>query len=235
VLVFDRCFPGAPSTKDYEPLQIDVSRFAIGHWGFSSPPDAVRLALDSHQRLVLLASDRTFTFGPVKTRWTDPIKPQYEFVSEAGDIVSFTRDVSRLEWHTPFAWSFMLYAARRHRYAYDRLRWRKLSGAEFEIVWREDQRYYPRSKEGWQDEYNFELAKVSIRQGPVEKAAAEYLSSKKGWSENAYRLEIQTATVEDYVVAAIYMTDGSYPGGGKSVMLRISKSSGKVAGETGFQ
>ena len=235
VLVFDRCFPGAPSTKDYEPLQIDVTRFAIGHWGFSLPPGAIRLILDSQQRLVLLADQRAFTLGPVKTIWTDPVKPQYEFVPEAGDIVSYTRAVSRLEWHTPFAVSFMVYAPKRHRYAYDRLHWTKASGAEFEIVWREDQRYSPRSKGGWQDEYNFQVSKLTIRPGPVENAAKEYLASKKVWSGDEYRLEMQTATVEDYVVAAICGTDGSHPGGGKSVLLRINKSSGKVAGETGFQ
>lgn len=69
----------------------------------------------------------------------------------------------------------------------------------------------------------------------IEKATAAYLLRTKGWADGEYRLEARPSTPEDYLIAAVYLKDGSHPGAGESVVLRISKASHEVAGETGFQ
>jgi hypothetical protein len=237
LLVFDRCFPGPPTAKDADPLLIDADSFGLGSRRWPLPgPAAIKLIPDSQQRVVFRADGRTFTFGPVKTMWDDPVKAQYLFVPEPGDVVSFKRDVSRLHWHIPFAFSIMGGdLPKRHRYAYDRLRWTKNSGAILEITWRDEQGFYAGA--GWQDEYNYRLVNISIRPGPVEKTAAAYLAATKRWTGNDYRLEAQAATPEDDLIAAVYLQDeaASHPGAGKSVLLRINKSSKKVVSETAFQ
>ena len=240
VLVFDRCFPGPSSPKEHGYLEICADdAFTLGERRWPLPGlEKIQLLLDSQQRIVLRADGRNFTLGPVRRIWSDPVQPQYVFVPDEGDVVSFARDVSRLEWHTPFAFSFMpTYVPKRHRYVYDRLRWTKNSGAVLEIVWRGEERFYPRPQPGWFEEYNTWLATLNIRPGPVEKAAAGYLAKTKKWTPHEYRLEAQPATPEDYVIKVVYMKDetSAHPGGGKSVVLRINKSSKRVTGETGFQ
>lgn len=228
VLVVDRILPGPPSPKETGDLVISSDSFSIGpqRWPFD-----LKVTMSRGNRLVLAAGSRTFTFGPVKTRWADS---QYLFIPDPGDVVSFTRDVSRMEWHTPFAFSFMGgRVARRHRYAYDRLGWTKNSGAGLEIAWRSEQQF----DGGWRDQYNYLLTNVAIHTSPVEKAAAGYLTSVKGWSGREYRLEIQEAAAEEVIVDAIYLQDeaGRQPGSGKSVVLRVNKSTGKVLSETAWQ
>ena len=164
------------------------------------------------------------------------MKPQYLFVPDPGDALSFTRDVSRLNWYTPFAFRIIgPVPSKRHRYAYDRLRWTKEDGAVIEIDWREEEGFYPAN--GWLEDYNFKVAKLSIRPGAAEKAAVAYLQAVKKWTENDYRLESRASTAQDYVVAVIYLKDenAGHPGAGKSVVLQIEKKSKEVAGETAFQ
>lgn len=69
----------------------------------------------------------------------------------------------------------------------------------------------------------------------VENVAAAYLAKTKKWAPGEYRLDPQPPTPDCYVIAAIYLKDGGHPGAGDSVVLRISKSSHEVVGETGFQ
>jgi len=236
LLVVDRCFPGRPSAKEMGELLIDADRFGIGsRWYPMSDSRAFQLILDSRQRIVLCSDGWAFTLGPVHKMWADPVKPQYLFVPEAGDVVSFTRDVSRLSWATPFAFSILpSYTPKWHRYAYDRLRWTKESGATLEMTWRDQQNLYPSQ---WADANNNRLTNVSMRPGPIEKAVAAYLAAAKGWAGSEYRLETRPATADDHIIAVIYLKDeaAGHPGGGKSVMLRVNKLSGKVAGESGFQ
>jgi hypothetical protein len=65
--------------------------------------------------------------------------------------------------------------------------------------------------------------------------AAAYLLKTKGWTAEEYRLDVHPSTPEDYVIAAVHLNDGGHPGAGKSVLVRISKSSHEVVCETGFQ
>jgi hypothetical protein len=236
LLVFDRFFPGPSSAKPTDPLLIQDDAFGIGERSWPLPGrDVIKLVLDSQKRIVMYADGSAFTFGPVKTRWADP---QYLFVPEEGDVVFLTRDVSRLSWQTPFAFTIAGgYLPKWHRYAYDRLRWTKISGASLEIVWRDQQDYFPGAQVGWYDSWNNKLASLRIRPSPVDKAAAAYLLKTKKWTAADYRLEPRTSTPDDNVVAAIYIKDESatHPGAGKSVILRVRKSSNKVVSETAFQ
>ncbi len=157
VLLADRILPGPPSPKEIGHLVISSESFSIGpqRWPFD-----LKVTMSRENRLVLAAESREFTFGPVTAKWADA---QYLFIPDTGDQVSFTRDVSRMEWHTPFAFSFMGgRMAKRHRYAYDRLRWTKNSGAALEITWRSEQKF----DGGWRDQYNFLLTNVAVQPSP---------------------------------------------------------------------
>jgi hypothetical protein len=162
VRAVDRVFPGPPSTIAYGDMLITADSFALG-MGYPFPRSdgsGKTFFLDPQCRLVLRMNGRTFTLGPVKTRWSDEPDPQYLFIPDPGDAVSLTKDVSRLSWHTPFVVNFMGgYMPRSHRYAYYRLRWKKSSGATLEITWRDQQGF----DKGWQDEYNYRLMSVKIR------------------------------------------------------------------------
>jgi hypothetical protein len=226
LLVVDWILPGSPSPKETGDLVINADSFSIGpqRWPFD-----LKVAMSRGDRVVLAAGSRAFTFGPVKTRWADS---QYLFTPDAGDVVSFTRDVSRLEWHTPFAFGIMPgRMAKRHRYAYDRLRWKKNCGAALEIVWRRQQKF----ADGWQDQYDYQLTKVIVQRSPAETAAAAYLASK-GWKSSEYRLESEAPAGDNDIVNAIYLEDeaGAQPGSGKSVQLRVNRSTGAVW-ESGWQ
>jgi hypothetical protein len=238
-LAVDRCFPGQPSSQPANPLAIQADRFILGSRSWPLPRRGafeLKIVTDAHGRLVLSAGGRPFTLGPVQRMWADPAGPQYEFLPEAGDTVSFTRNAGRLCWPAPFAFSIMgAPVARWHRHAYDRLRWTKGSGARLEMTWRDDQGFYPGS--GWADAYTNRLTDIGIHPGPVAEAVAAYLAATRGWTGGEYRLETQSTPGEDSVVTAIYLEDerASQPGAGKSVVLRVDKRSGKVSGETGFQ
>jgi hypothetical protein len=233
VLMFDQCFPGPRSPIEHDHFGITLNTFSIDMGRTLTGLGTIKLSLDSQKRVVLGVDDRSFTLGPMTKCWSDPY---FLFVPEADDVVSFTRHVSRIEWHTPFAFYILGGTTpKRHRYGYERLRWTKNSGAALEITWRTGENFYPRS--GWAQDYNYRLTRLDIRPGPTENAAAAYLAKTKNWTDADYRLESQACTKDDYLVAAIFLKDetASYPGGGKSVLLRINKNSKKVVGETGFQ
>jgi hypothetical protein len=230
VLLVDMIFPGSPSPTEAGDLLIDADSFVIGphRWPFLRG-DAfdLKVAMSRNNRLVLAAGPRAFTFGQVKIRWANKPEPAYQFIPDPGDAVSFTRDVSRLEWHTPFAFSFMGgRVAKRHRYAYDRLRWKKNSGAALQIVWRSEQQF----TDAWYDQWDFRLTRLSIKMSPAETAAAAYLAAK-GWKSGEYRLESNGDIVD-----AIHLEDeaGAHPGSGKSVVLQVNRSTGTVS-ETAWQ
>jgi hypothetical protein len=235
VLLVDMVFPGSPTPTEIGKLQISADSFAIGShaWPFLSGDEFdLKVAMGPHNRLVLVSGTRAFTFGQVKTRWANEPEPAYQFIPDPGDSVSFTREVSRLEWHTPFAFSFIGgRVAKRHRYAYDRLRWKKQSGATLEIVWRSEQQFTG----AWYDQWNFRLTKLNIKMSPAETAAAAYLAST-GWKSGEYRLESEAPSASDDVVNAIYLADESapHPGGGKSVVLHVNRST-KAISATAWQ
>jgi len=111
---------------------------------------------DSQSRVTLSTTGRTFTFGPVANITSGSAGLCFEFSPEAGDQVSFLKSRSWLSWPTPFPFSIMgapMTSWRRH--SYNRLLWKKLSGAQIEFVWRDEQGFYKGS--GWADG-NLEIA-----------------------------------------------------------------------------
>ena len=172
--MLDRCFPGIPLPQPVAPMLIDFdsggisSQFSIGlkswpvSWPWAPGKSELKLALDNAGRLVFSADGKPFVFGPVQRLWTDPTKPRYLFAPDAGDVVSFTRHISQFPWPTPFTYSLLGGSSPKwKRYAYDRLRWTKASGAVLEMVWTDEYWFYPGS--GWCDTFNNRLARVWIR------------------------------------------------------------------------
>ncbi|HSZ60085.1 MAG TPA: hypothetical protein VK797_30860 [Tepidisphaeraceae bacterium] len=179
--VLDRCVPRRRSPMPHEPMLIAFdpeglsSHFSLGPqgWPLSWPwrpwPSELKIITDEQGRLVFRTDERSFTFGPIRTRWNDPRKPQYEFVPEAGDVVSFTREMSRLPWPTPFEISWLGGASPKwKRLVYYRLRWNKSSGSVLEVLWRSEYWFYRRS--GWADTWQNRLVRVRIRVSRAEKA-----------------------------------------------------------------
>jgi hypothetical protein len=216
VLLLDAIFPGPASPNEAGITGVDPDIIFIDQRRYELPG---RSALSRSNRVVY----RNFTFGPaVAWRAGDG----YQFAPDPGDTVTFTRDVSRLEWHTPFAIAFIgPKPAKRHRFAYDRLHWKKKSGATFNAVWRQDQQF----KGEWFDQYNDSLVRLEINLSPSEQAAAAYLANK-GWKPDEYRLESNAEGSID----AIYLADGATPGAGKSLSLSVDPHTNKIR-ESGFQ
>jgi hypothetical protein len=247
-LFLDSFLPGRRSPLPHEPMLIEVdpagisSRFMLGpenrslSWPDTPHPFELDIAPDGRGRLVLRAGPRSFTFGPIRKCWDDPVKPQYEFVPEAGDEIWFTREVSRASWPTPFTFNVLGGATPSwKRFTYDRLRWRKTSGAVLEIVWRSELWLYPRS--GWADNYQRRLTRVRIQCSPIETAAAAHLAKTRGWTAAEYRLETLSGASNETAIAVVHLADqaATHPGDGKSLILRFDQVSGKLLGESGFQ
>jgi hypothetical protein len=235
-MLVDRLLPGRPTPQPTDPMLIDADHFSLGpsSWPLPTAQFNLKLILTRQGQLVLCANAQSFTLGPVQKMWADQ---KYQFTPAPGDIVSFTRDQSRLPWLTPFTFNIMgVSVPKAKRHAYDRLRWTKPSGAILEITWRTEYWWYPSS--GWDDTYNNRLFRVAIQPSLLEKSAAAYLSTTKGWAPNEYRLEPQPHTSEDAVINVIYLKDESaavQPGAGQSIVLRINKSSRKIVSESGGQ
>ena len=110
----------------------------------------LRLTLDAHNSVTLSKAGQTFTFGPATNRNCGPAGPCYEFTPDAGDLISFVKSRSWLSWPTP--WQFSIMGAPRtswRRHSYNRLLWKKISGATIEFIWRDEQGYY--TGHGWTD------------------------------------------------------------------------------------
>jgi hypothetical protein len=182
-MLVDSLFPGQPKPQPTDPMSIAFdpngisSRFTLASWtwplSWPWPPGPfdLKIILSRRQELILCADGRSFAFGPVQKMWADTDKPQYQFIPAADDGVSFTRDLGRLPWLTPFTFNIMgVSVPKAKRYAYDRLRWTKPGGSTLEIIWRNEYWWYPRT--GWNDTYNIRLLSVRIRLSPLEKSAA---------------------------------------------------------------
>ena len=123
------------------------------------------------------------------------------------------------------------------RHSYNRLLWKKSSGASMEFVWRDEQGFYP--GHGWADG-NLEIAPlIKINSSAFEEAVVRYLSRKKAWKRDEYRLEPRGASVDGHsdVTAAVFLKDESaaHPGAGQSVDVFVDRTSGQVIKEVGRQ
>jgi hypothetical protein len=96
-----------------------------------------------NDQLALADRGKVFAFGPVRTEGEN-----LATVSPAGDDTSIEIRRSILNWPTPFETNFMTgHSPSWKRHLYYRVRWRKSSGANLEMLWRYEQYFYPGN--GW--------------------------------------------------------------------------------------
>ncbi len=127
---------------------IDANEFLIGRhrWWLGK---TLRVAPDSRQRVTVTWQGRTFTLGPVTRCYASP-DPHYEFTPDPDDRISFVKRRSRAAWPTPLEFSIMGGSVPSwRRRSYNRLSWRKASGARLDLLWRDEEDFYRGA--GWTD------------------------------------------------------------------------------------
>lgn len=239
-LSLDRHFLVAATDHPISPFLMSADEFIIGsrRWPLSrSGRFSLKVNVDGKNQFSVSSGDDAITLGAVSKIWAEPSGRQYQFSPEAADVISFNRSMSRLAWPTtPFRYSFMgVKSPSWRRHAYDRLVWRKISGATLEIVWRDEQSFY--AGIGWTDTNTDQLARIAVRRSPFEGTIVDYLVSTKGWSRGDYRLEWSVGEHGLLIVTVIALSDASasQPGVGKSVLLHLDSASRKVIKELAFQ
>ena len=96
-----------------------------------------------NDQLGLADRGKVFAFGPVRTE-----AGNLATVPPAGDEASIEIRRSILNWPTPFEVNFMTgHSPSWKRHLYYRVRWKKPSGANLEMLWRYEQYFYPGN--GW--------------------------------------------------------------------------------------
>ncbi|HEV2687114.1 MAG TPA: hypothetical protein VGV35_01130 [Bryobacteraceae bacterium] len=170
-LLLDRFGTVRVASLPVSPLRYDGD-FRFGelsqtNCGVDNYPFPLTLHADSTNRMILTSSGRSFILGP-RTSLPDPQgRPGIAFVPDPGDQLSLAASHSVLSWPTPLERNFMTsHNPSWKRYLYYTLIWQKHSGANLEMLWRYEQRYYRR--EGWDRSnmmFNFQtgLIRVAIR------------------------------------------------------------------------
>jgi hypothetical protein len=235
--LIDRFFTVPYAVLPLGRFELDASQFIIGSRRWIMAKD-LRIVPDSHNRITLSTAGRTFTFGPITNCSSGSAGACFEFTPDRDDQISFLKSRSWLSWPTPFQFSIMggpRTSWRRH--SYNRLLWKKSSGATIEFVWRDEQGFYV--GHGWADG-NLEIAPlIKLKPSPFEETVVRYLSSKKGWKRDEYRLESRGTSVDSQsdVTAVIFLKDESatHPGAGQSVDVFVDRTSGQVIKEVGRQ
>ena len=150
-LWLDQVFTVPDATLPLGRLAIDSSQFIIGsrRWWLTS---GVLIAADSQRRVTLSSAGRTFTSGPINTCSANAagVSACFDFTADPDDEISFVKTRSALAWPTPFEFSLIgapVTSWRRH--ACDRLRWKKASGAQLDMIWRDEQGSH--AEVGWTD------------------------------------------------------------------------------------
>jgi hypothetical protein len=96
-----------------------------------------------NDQLALADRGKVFAFGPVRTE-----AENLATVPPAGDDASIEIRRSILNWPTPFELNFMTgHSPSWKRHLYYRVRWKKSSGTNLEMLWRYEQYFYPGN--GW--------------------------------------------------------------------------------------
>jgi hypothetical protein len=153
-LVLDRFYTVPEGPVPVGQYGLRPAEFLIGmrRWFLAK---SLTIALDSQNRVTVSMANRSFTLGPATKRYTAAV-PEYEFIPDPSDEISFVKSRSWLSWPTPFQFHIMGGPAKSwRRHSYYRLIWRKSSGAILEIVWRDGQSFY--SQPGWTDD-NLQIA-----------------------------------------------------------------------------
>jgi hypothetical protein len=239
----DHFFTVGNQTLPVGEFELTPTRFTFGqrNWsliGGDMIKTNLRLAVDSKGRMTLGLAGRIFTFGPIQTYCDTPPDSYFQFSPDRGDDISFTKSRSWLPWPTPFHFSIMGAATTSwRRQSYYDLLWKKSSGAQIKMIWRDEQGYY--SGTGWADEYLQTAPVITITPSPFEAAVERYLSDKKGWTRNEYNLESRGVSDERQceVIAVIHSQDQNalHPGVGKSIELDVDQKTHQVIREYGGQ
>jgi hypothetical protein len=104
---------------------------------------APSIGTTKNDQLALAERGKVFAFGPVRTE-----AENLATVPPAGDDASIEIRRSILNWPTPFEVNFMTgHSPSWKRHLYYRVRWKKSSGANLEMLWRYEQYFYPGN--GW--------------------------------------------------------------------------------------
>ena len=104
---------------------------------------APSIGTTKNDHLALADRGKVFAFGPVRTE-----AENLATVPLAGDDASIEIRRSILNWPTPFEVNFMTgHSPSWKRHLYYRVRWKKPSGANLEMLWRYEQYFYPGN--GW--------------------------------------------------------------------------------------
>ena len=104
---------------------------------------APSIGTTKNDHLALADRGKVFAFGPVRTE-----AENLATVPPAGDDASIEIRRSILNWPTPFEANFMTgHSPSWKRHLYYRVRWKKPSGANMEMLWRYEQFFYPGN--GW--------------------------------------------------------------------------------------
>jgi hypothetical protein len=104
---------------------------------------APSIGTTKNDQLALADRGKVFALGPVRTE-TENLAT----VPPAGDNTSLEIRRSILNWPTPFEVNFMTgHSPSWKRHLYYRVRWKKSSGTNLEMLWRYEQFFYPGN--GW--------------------------------------------------------------------------------------
>ena len=165
----DRHFLSTSIVGAADSFAINESDFIIGARRWPLPRNGsvtLKITVDPRQRLLFSADGKEFTLGTISKVWAEPREAQYQFSPEAGDVVAFTRASSRFAWPTPPLRITIMGGKRPswRRHVYDRLTWTKISGAMLEVVWCDEQCFYPGT--GWTDTNTNHLVTVTVRGRP---------------------------------------------------------------------
>lgn len=147
--LLDRFFTVPIAELPLRDMELSIGQFSNGHRRWLLPAD-MGVVPDAAHRVTVSVNGRCFTFGPIHSGRSAMPGAYFRFIPDAGDVVSLTQRRSALAWPTPFHFSIMggSYASWR-RHSYYRLEWKKVSGATLEMVWRDEQVFFPQA--GWTD------------------------------------------------------------------------------------
>jgi hypothetical protein len=245
----DHFFTVEPEPQPIGDYELAPERFTFGRHTWSLigwdrnwrdiHPTTLRLAYDSQGRMTLGSDGHAFTFGPIHAYYDAvPRDTYYDFDPDPGDQISFTKTHGWLPWPIPPRVNFMGGALPTwNRYAYYDLLWKKTSGAQLRMIWRDRQSYW--SGTGWTDDNLPVIPLVTITPSPAEQAAENYLADKKGWTRDQYDLENLGPgdNGQSEVIAVIHHQDKAapHPGAGLSIQLHLDPQTHQVLRETGGQ
>lgn len=250
VTVFlDRVIPFPASSLPVTPLRYDGALVIGGTpmtlGGIDNLRIPVAFTFDAANRTILDWGRDSFILGPRTSLLDRSGRTDFEFTSEPGDEVSFTRRKSLAGWPTPFDIRFLGGPAPWwKRYTYYRLIWKKRSGARLEILWRYEQQYY--SKTGWTNPemmWNSQTGvlsvKIQVESQGMDGAVVRYIARTKGWPRHDYRIEPRGAASDgrNQIFAVIHRDDecNAVPGAGKSVELFLDPATLQITKEVGGQ